>query len=785
VLRSLLRSSVALVGVVVLAGTLLGDDPKPPVKDPPPKAGPDYRDLFKKPETTLEFWKALNFEVDVGRYELAAKLLRGMLDPKPEEPVLADIADKEGLSSFLRFRNIPKWSEDPKVQAQAKKDVEELIGLATAALKKKIGDENTVNRYVRNLSAEPEKRDFAIIQLRRLGADAAPYLIDGLVRGNEQERNNILYALRHMDRGIVPPLLAALDMDDPRIKVELVNILEQRAETAAVPYLWHIAASPKNPDYLRNRAREALALLLQVDKSQLPPAKEMLTKEAERYYQHHVRFPDSQAVLIWRWDNGRVVTGWPGMATVSPSQAEEYYGLRFARQALDIDPEHRPAQVAFLSLVLEKALERSGLGKPLATADPQAHDLLTKVNPELVTAVLERGLADQNLAVIIGAAQALGELGEVKAARPTARGDAALVRALNYPNRRVSFAAADALLRLPQLPAPEEPRKPGVTATSFPAGRIVEVLRRATAAEPAAATARVLVVHNNLGVLTEIEKALKDAGYDVVPVRTGKEGLRRLNEAADVDAVLVDWNMPDPQLPYFLGQVRADVNSGLLPVLVMVPPDREPSLRRVTERYRNVHLVPPGFAIDVEALKKILPVLIADAVGKPPDEAELRDMTERSLGWLARIVKGEKKGFDIRPAVDAVVAALRSGKLGAEATTHALEVLSRVPGEKAQVELANALLDQQLKAPERVAAGQELVRHIQAFGVLLPANQRQLILDTYKTPDLDSAVRAQVAVVLGSLRPDARSTGIRLKDFQPTPMPPPAPMPPMPPKNDK
>ena len=50
--------------------------------------------------------------------------------------------------------------------------------------------------------------------------------------------------------------------------------------------------------------------------------------------------------------------------------------------------------------------------------------------------------------------------------RPGNHGEPALVRALDYPNRRVQMAAADALMRIPGQPGPEI------------AGRIVEVWRR-------------------------------------------------------------------------------------------------------------------------------------------------------------------------------------------------------------------------------------------------------------------------------------------------------------------
>src|SRR5262249_27073073 len=145
-------------------------------------------------------------------------------------------------------------------------------------------------------------------------------------------------------------------------------------------------------------------------------------------------------VIVWYWD-GKQLRSEP--RTIS--QAEEYYGLRFARQALELDPAYRPAQLVFLSMALDKAYERGGIDKPLSTAAPKVRALLATVDPELRVAVLDRALQENHLPVILGSVQALGDLGEVRATRASGTEVPPLVRALSYGDRRVQFAAADAL----------------------------------------------------------------------------------------------------------------------------------------------------------------------------------------------------------------------------------------------------------------------------------------------------------------------------------------------------
>jgi CheY-like chemotaxis protein len=802
VFRTAPHIPLSIACLLALLAAAPAQDEEKPKKKPAPKKTPaeaaeDYRNLFQKPETPLEFWKAMHFEMEVGRFDLAARHLRGLLDKKPDDKDLLDIVDREGLAAFLGLRNVRKWSDDPKEEKQARTDVEDLIKMVTAAQKKVYSDPERIGRFIRNLNATPEEREYAVQQLYRSGAVAVPYLVDALRGASPEERENLLFALKHMGPDAVPGILAALDIPDPALQVELIDAvqdrtrvrqdfdpiqkkvvtrttsdlqqLRERAETDPAPWWFALTHSPNAA--VRQKAAAALSDLLRVPPGKLPPAKHVLTQEAERYYRHKIRFLDPGHVTVWRWDGKRLVAGWPGATTVPTSQAEQYYGLRFARQALAIDPTYQPAQVVFLSLALEKGVERAGLDQALGKAAPDVQDLLATVNPALVVTVLDRALTEQNLPVILGAIRALGDLADTRAVLPTGtHGESALVRALYYPDRRIQMAAANTLLRLPPPVAPPGSPRAGRPPAPPAAARTVEVLRRMVAAEPTAAGhPRVLVAHAKEDVTTPASQALQKAGFQPVTAHSGREVLRRLNEAADIDLVIIDADLPDPGLDSLLGQVRSDVNSGLLPVVVLVPPDREERLRLMTDHYRNVHLAPPGLALDSEGQKRILPVLITEALGAPLGEATLKTYGERALGWLAAMARGEAAGYDVRPAGDSVLEALRSGKLGKQGQLYAIEVAGRLPGQRPQLELAEVVIDPNRDAAVRNAAARELVRHIQQHSPALPANSVRALQSVHASSTTDPTLRANVALVMGSLRPSARTTGERLEGFQPPP----------------
>lgn len=791
-----------------------GNPPPPPApakdEEPAPPPNDDYRQFFKKPETALDFWNALQFELEVGRPDLAANLLHGLVASKPADAALVDLADRVGMAAILRLRNVRNWSAEPKVDVQgtqdeiarlqkagadpnriyalqqdlkraekeakvaatrgarADGDVETLVATVTAAVKRVRGDPKRIAALIGELSASPEENAYALKELYKSGALAVPALIDSLRAANGADRLPLLDALRRMSSDAVPPMVAALDSDDALLKTELLDVLRERLARQAVPNLWYLAASTNEPDVVRSKATEMLSSFLDTPASRLPAAKVALTKEAERYYRHAVTFPNPDAVTVWRWDNGHVVAGWPGTPTVPASAAEEYYGVHFADQALTLDPTYRPAQVVLLSLVLDKGTERAGLAQPLSKGAPKAYELLASASPELVTAVLERALGERHTPVVLNCVRTLGGLADPRAGRPSARGEPALVRSLYYPDRRVQMAAAEALLRGPGSVAPAA------------AGRVLEILRRALATEPAAAdTPKVLVGIFNESVGARIGNAVRQGGFDAVPARTGREVMWRLGRAADVDLLLLDAALPDPGLAELLGQLAADTYAGQLPVVLLAPDERIDSLRRATASSPNVYVAPAAIALAPTELRGLLRSRLAESAGGPPlSAAEKQDYAERAVRHLDALARGEPAGVDVRPAGDAVLDALRGGRLSPEGQLAAVRAAAHLPGSRPQRELANVVLDGRRPLPVRVAATRELVRHSEQNSVLLTREQTGALEAVFARAETDPALKAELALLAGSFRPDARLTGERLLRYRPTPpasaTPPPA-----------
>jgi CheY-like chemotaxis protein len=423
------------------------------------------------------------------------------------------------------------------------------------------------------------------------------------------------------------------------------------------------------------------------------------------------------------------------------------------------------------------------------------------------------------------------------------------------------MAAAEAFLRTPAVPAPNA------------AGRVVEILRRAASIEPAAkGPPKVLVGFADEVTNDAAGRAVQAAGFDSIKVNSGRQALKRLGEAADIDALLIDVGLPDPGLAWLLSQLRGDVGFGQLPLWLVLPGDTQDTLlearldldrklaesrmargslmqdrvrtqhqllkadraqetffkkeleridqqlafysleaenalriqlqqidrellkaprdcslavHRLAQKYRNVWILPRAAALDPAALKRTLTSQLADDTSRPLAEAQRKDYAERALGWLARMARGEMAGYDVRPAEESVLRALRSPGLSDEAQTDALEFLSRLSSAKSQLALAETLLDGKRSPRVRNSAARALVRSLQQFNTSLPSAEVEALNNLFAARETDPALKTSVALVLGSMRPDLRMTAERLKAYDPTvapalPGPGPGPTPPPP-----
>jgi hypothetical protein len=744
------------------------------------KAEEDYRLYFRRPETAAQFWSAINYEIDVGKFDVAALLIDELLKKQPADKVdrdLAAIEASKGLSPFLRLKGVRRWFANAELEKEAEQNVDRLISRVTAAVEKSLSDPQRLARFIRALGSDvPEERAYGFVQLKRAGERATPYLVDALRQtAGTAEHDRLREDMVRLGADFLPPtylILVAHDRRDAKQldpRLDVLYLIRRLGDRRAIPYLWHLTESPLYPPLVRSQARETLASLLSGRVENLPPARLSLTQLAQEYYQHQVKFPNPRRILVWPWD-GQQLARQP--VALSPAQAEQFFGLLFAKQALDLDPSYRPAQEVFLDLTLQGAFA-DNLDRATKKRLPDSlQRLLTSVDGDLLIDALDRALTDRNLAVILPLVRVLGERGEYRAGRPPGEGPPqGLLRALYYPDRRVQMAAVQALARMPGLPDP---------AT---AARVVEILRRFLAAEP---VPRALVVFVPTERAAPVRTALKAAGFDPVLAPRTTEALQQLVATADFDIVLVDSAAPPAEVPFLIGQVRADSNVGLLPIVLLSSAERKQALQGLAGRHTNVWVIPEGLLTKTEELKtrldealrlSLAPAVVArlpasqrtwvtsdilKAPGLLLTPADRKQLTAEALELLWNMARGDIRGYDIRPAQSAVVAALRSPELAPQA----VEVLGRLAGVEPQQRLAALALDP-AQGKLRLPAAGELNRNIRQHGLVLNKVQTGDIQRAVANPKEDAALRGELALVLAHVEPGRRVTGVRLRDYRP------------------
>ena len=757
---------ISLLSFAALASRAQEDKPDPAVvatKARIKKAEEDYRLFVKKPATVLEFWAAMRYEVQLGKFDVAGlhlELLLKEYNKKPEDgdKELVKIAEAEGLFPILNLRNIKKWSDFPPFQKEAVENTEKLVDRVTEALEKHLSDPERIQKFIKRLDAPtPEERAFARMQLMKSKSRAVPYLVEALrVNFGKALFSRIRDLMLEMDSEIVPAYLEVFRAANPNEAKELeprltlLDITLKRGDQRIVPYLWHLSESPQYPEKMREAAKKALALFTKTDPLHLLPAKIALTQLAEDYYHHRVNFP-AKAVRIWRWDGVQVSTK---PIELTPAQAEEFFGTRYARQALELDSKYLPAQVVLLSLTLERTLEPDLDQLLLKPLPPNLKNLLVTTNPELIGTVLERAMDDRKPAVIVATVQALGERGDPRVAKLSPGGNPmGLWRALFYPDRRVQFAAAQATVRIPDVPPVAK-------------ARVVDIYRRALAADPAP---KALAAYIPPAKAAEVRKALKDAGFEPVLVPTIKDAFDKLKESSDYDFILLHRGLPELERPFVLSQLRGDYDQAGLPVFMVAGKDNQEALEKLAKKYRGVQaILEPALSLPDE-FKARIETQIKAAQGAKLSADERKEFTRVALDALWRMSRGEYAGYDVRPAQVAILAAVRWPDTG----LLALEILGRLPGNEIQQRLAGLVLDAKADK-QRVAAAKELNRHVQKYGVLLAKKYAGALKTTYDTTP-DPALKGELAIVVGLMStPNAGQAGAQLFEFRPdAPAPPP------------
>jgi hypothetical protein len=734
------------VFMACLAGTPLcavaQDDPPEP--DPSvadasvPTIDPARTLLVGDPGTVAELFEATNLMVDVARLDLAQLYLAKLMQQTLDDDTLLALRLKNGAAPFLKLARIPQL--DPHGA--------KLLDLTNQALLRQASNAEHINLLVGQLDQEDEYAVPAREELISLGPGVVPALLKILADPADATKHEavreILLLMR--DRAI-PPLMGALTApDDLRdLKRQVISVLGLLEARAAVPFLWHVAH--RDNTELGFTARSALARILKldteaVDRLATDGATRKLLEAAHEHFRLSYDWKTDAAgkVTLWLWSprSGTVVE-----RKLTPTEASDILGLRLAAEALQLAPELRAAQVAYLAALFVEDSRRAGFDQPLPEGPGTAHDTALSTGADVALDVIGEALRNERPFVAVAALQVFSQIGTLAQLKLAGPEKSPIATALDYPDPRVQFAAASAILQI-------DP------ANSFRgAPRVVEILKRALATD-GRTHAIVAEVSQNRGAM--IGGILRELGYEPLVFTSGRDAFAAAVARSDVELIVVHPNIIRWALTETIANFRADSRTANIPIVIHGPAELAP---RMQHKAHHLHLV--SFSSAVETTNDFdlqLTPLLRRIKSTSMTAQERRAQRVAAAAWLGHIARGRRtKVFNIRSVEPELLDAVNDNELVA----HALDCLGEFPSVASQERLAEVALDAQFPAESRQSAALKLAFHIQRFGLLLKQGMIQDLHTAWENPRESADIRTALGSVIGSLKPDDILVGKRLR----------------------
>jgi hypothetical protein len=698
--------------------------------------------LVGEPATPEELFDATLLMVNVARPDLARRYLDKLLEAELTDELLLSLREKHGSGAFLRLTGVK----------QLQPAADNFLEKANAAFARAAVDPERIGKMIAALGGTDQEQATALADLRGIGAPAVPLLLAALENPAHADREElILLGIARIGEDAVPPLLAALESPGEILRAQAATALGMIQSPQAIPYLWYPALAGDEPLTVRTAARQALARILNEPVTAMDKlasdgtATRLLRTAAEHFRGKHVwKTNDDGLVPLWKWDPQQKLVV---PAATSAEAASDRVGLRFAAQALKLAADQRRIQALYLALALANAMRETGVDQPIATGPGTVHDLALSIGPEVVAETLRESLSAGRSAPALAALRILEQVGTVAELKGKGSKPSSLVTALNYPDARVQFAAAGAVLQI-DPPAP-------FSGSS----RVVQILERSLSSDgkPHALVGEVSAERG-----ARVGGYLAELGYEPLLATSGRDVFKMAADRTDVELIVLHPNIIRWALTETLANLRADARTASIPIIIHGPADLRPKMRQHLHNYNAI-----TFASQSETTADFElqgGAFIKQTRAAPLTPEERAAQKETAVAWLAHIAEGRRtRVFNLAAAESALVRSLADEQLVSGSLTALAEIASRT----AQVQLAQSVLDTQLPLPARESAAAKLAFHIQRFGLTISKSLVEDLRKAWDDPQTPPGLHTALGSVIGSLKPDAARVGSTLKSFQP------------------
>ncbi|MFH0888675.1 MAG: hypothetical protein V1871_05640 [Planctomycetota bacterium] len=344
-----------------------------------------------------------------------------------------------------------------------------ILELGKGAYQRLVRSPEEIQKIIVQLDGPFDKKWEAINLLAAIGQRATPFLIEQLANPSDTIRANTMHALEKIGNEAVFSLIESLKSKTLLIKQNAAIILGVIKDKRAIAALKQICEDDEESPEVKRYAVESLKKITKTNVDQLKPAKEYYYTLAENFYYSHPSVMTNfyGDYIIWRWDkesNSLKMKEVPDF-TFNDLMAEEY-----CYAGLKLDENYEPLWsllvCALLSrynksdVVLQSAFKKNKSGEVTQEILTKLQADLANIKENIVASslagkyyfykALQRSLADNNADVAVSCMQALrdsSDPSDLSTGQRTSMGTP-LIDALSHSDKRIRYAAAEALLKM-------------------------------------------------------------------------------------------------------------------------------------------------------------------------------------------------------------------------------------------------------------------------------------------------------------------------------------------------
>ncbi len=493
------------------------------------------------PTTPIALSKAVRIMLDLGRADEASTYLTTLVGLDIDEAAQYALYEEMGADFFLQLYRSADLGEEAVqfasdvIQASAKQSTD------PARLAKLIGELSSPNSSQRNV---------AYRQLHRLGETAVKPLVSVLLDSSRTAEYPVIReALIGLRREAVGPLVGVLESSNTTARIYAANALGEIGDADELPYLlrYYLASadSAKEHEVASNAIEKLSGVTPNVDE-----AEQALHRFATlRFDRSRNGFSNDSGDLVWRWDEAQ-------MASVPVLQSSVNVDQVVASQFADVLYERSPEDIGirrlYLTALLESTMILQGLDRPLA--DGPERQLLASHSNEIIIDLMKYALDVDCLPAATAAVEVLGDKGEASILQTANGSTSPLAAALLHPNRRLRFAAAQAILKI-------NPQTPFAGCSNL--GKTLSYLVTGGGGR------RVLIGHSLREQTQTLVGQLAELGFATDIAINAREVLQLVNEKSDYDFIMVSDSLPGLETSLLVQQVRKSPRTADLPVGIL------------------------------------------------------------------------------------------------------------------------------------------------------------------------------------------------------------------------